>query len=368
MSRRPEVPDYLWDGRGPADPEVARLESTLRAFRHGGEPLRADTFARAAAGKGDGRGDGWNGSRWQRLLQLLGTWLTPPRLVALGAACGLLLLALGLGVALAMRRTAQPWQVAALAGRPRIEGTAIEEGATLRPGQRLSTDAGSLAHLALESVGEVEIGPGSDLRLLASLRNDQRLALAHGQLRARIWAPPALFQVETPSARAVDLGCVYTIAIDPAGEGRLSVDTGWVALTGGAIRNRESFVPAGASAALSRSRGPGIPVWDDGPVPLKIAVATLERMAPGAERRLLLNAAARVARPRDALTVWHLLARATPAERQNLYDPLARLAPPPPGTDRAAVVRGERAALDAWWNALGLGSSSWWRMWRAPLG
>jgi hypothetical protein len=364
VSRRPETPDYLWDGRGPVDPEVAQLESTLRDFRQGGEPLRPETFARAA----EDRDDGWDRSRRQRLLQLLGPWLTPPRLVAFGAACGLALLAAGLGMGLWTRRAVEPWQVAALAGRPRIEGAAIQEGATLRPGQRLSTDGSSLAHLALESVGEVEVGPGSELRLLAARRNDQRLALAHGQLRARIWAPPALFQVETPSARAVDLGCVYTIAIDPNGEGRLSVDTGWVALTGGAAQNHESFVPAGASAALSRSRGPGIPVWDDGPAALKVAVATFERMAPGAERRLLLNAAASVARPRDALTVWHLLARATPAERQDLYDPLARLAPPPRGTDRAAVVRGERAALDAWWNALGLGSSSWWRMWRAPLG
>jgi hypothetical protein len=59
--------------------------------------------------------------------------------------------------------------------------------------------------------------------LVAARWTDHRLALDHGAIEARIWAPPRLFFVETPSARAVDLGCVYTLEVDRAGAGRLSV-------------------------------------------------------------------------------------------------------------------------------------------------
>jgi hypothetical protein len=70
------------------------------------------------------------------------------------------------------------------------------------------------------------------------------------------------------------------------------------------------------------------------------------------------------ARRRDALTLWHLLDRGTPAERERVFDRLAALAPPPPGVTRAAVLAGERYALNEWWNALGLNNTKWWKLWK----
>jgi hypothetical protein len=72
------------------------------------------------------------------------------------------------------------------------------------------------------------------------------------------------------------------------------------------------------------------------------------------------------ARPKDALTLWHLLSRGTAAERAKVFDRMAVLAPPPPGVTRQAVVDGSPAALDAWFNTLGLDSISWWRFWKGP--
>jgi len=46
----------------------------------------------------------------------------------------------------------------------------------------------------------------------------------------RFSAPPRLVIVETASARAVDLGCAYTLSVDAAGGRRLRVTSGWVAL------------------------------------------------------------------------------------------------------------------------------------------
>ena len=71
------------------------------------------------------------------------------------------------------------------------------------------------------------------------------------------------------------------------------------------------------------------------------------------------------ARPRDALTLWHLLSRGTLEERARVYDRMAALLPPPKAATRDAILRSDRRALDAWWDELGLDSASWWRQWKA---
>ena len=63
------------------------------------------------------------------------------------------------------------------------------------------------------------------------------------------------------------------------------------------------------------------------------------------------------------MTLWHLLARVPPADRDRVFDALARLVPPPSPVTRDGIRRGDRAMLDAWWDGLGLGTSDWWRVW-----
>jgi hypothetical protein len=72
-------------------------------------------------------------------------------------------------------------------------------------------------------------------------------------------------------------------------------------------------------------------------------------------------------RKRDALTLWHLLARADGDDRLRVYKRLAELIPPPPQVTPDAVMRGDHAALDLWWEKLELGSAEWWRIWKGPV-
>jgi hypothetical protein len=69
------------------------------------------------------------------------------------------------------------------------------------------------------------------------------------------------------------------------------------------------------------------------------------------------------ARPRDALSLWHLLLRVAPAERGLVFDRLAELLPPPRGVTREGVLLGDRAMLDSWWDLLEIGSMKFWRRW-----
>jgi hypothetical protein len=58
------------------------------------------------------------------------------------------------------------------------------------------------------------------------------------------------------------------------------------------------------------------------------------------------------ARPRDTLTLWHLLSRVRGAVRPQVYERMAALAPPPPGVTRDGVLRLEQESLVRWKNEL----------------
>src|SRR5205085_314049 len=145
-----------------------------------------------------------------------------------------------------LRPNAPSWEVARLAGAPQIGRERIGERGQLAVGEWLETDNNSRAQISVARIGEVEVEPQTRIRLVETRPTEHRIELARGTMHARIWAPPRLFFVDTPSAVAADLGCAYTLEVDDAGRSLLHVTMGYVALERGA---RESIVPAGAACA-----------------------------------------------------------------------------------------------------------------------
>ena len=86
---------------------------------------------------------------------------------------------------------------------------------------------------------------------------------------------------------------------------------------------------------------------------------------PAAKARDLQLVLAR-ASARDAMTLWHLIARVSPGDRAAVIAALDARVPMPAGVTRDAVMRLDKAALDQWWDALGLRDASWWRKWKGP--
>jgi hypothetical protein len=145
-------------------------------------------------------------------------------------------------------------------------------------------------------------------------------------MSARIWAPPRLFFVNRPSAVAADLGCAYTLEVDDHGSSLLRVTSGWVALE---LENRESFVPAGAACETQPSLGPGTPYFEDASNVFRQSLKTVDFDPDAKTRSSALVWILDQARPRDTLTLWHLLVRVDGEDRARIYDTMARLAPPP---------------------------------------
>ena len=308
---------YLWDRSGPVDPEVEKLENLLGRFRHERSPLGLPGGRPAGA---------------RRLLAAA---------VILAGAAG--------AIWVARAGAAPHWRVERIEGAPLIGSRPVAAVSPLSIGLGVETDAVSRAKVGIGRIAEISVGPGSRLRLVKSGPVEQRLALDRGRISAKISAPPRLFLVETPSALAVDLGCSYTLEVDPSGAEMLRVETGWVSLERG---GRESIVPAGAVCATRPREGPGTPYYEDAAPELRRALELYDFAAGGEEAlSVILNAA----RKRDGLTLWHLLRRTAGVDRERVYERLARLVPPPADVTREGALRGDGRMLELWrWELEGM--------------
>ena len=67
------------------------------------------------------------------------------------------------------------------------------------------------------------------------------------------------------------------------------------------------------------------------------------------------------------MTLWHVIPRVTADERPRVVQALEAFVPLPDGVRRGSVLNLDPAALDRWWDALGLGEVRTWREWKRPL-
>jgi ferric-dicitrate binding protein FerR (iron transport regulator) len=220
--------DYLWDKQGEADPEIEQLEHLLAPLRH-----RPTSFMPPAP-------------RRSRRPWVIG--LTAATAVALVLVfmrpkppeqAGLFMSVHGLGATVADR--------------------AVAGNAKLAVGAWLDTGASTVT-LTVGSIGNVELAAGSRLRIVETGAQHQALELARGGLVAQITAPPRSFTVKTKHTTVADLGCAFELRVDPAGEGRLTVTQGRVALSDAS--GGEVTVAAGAECGIS-AEGPGAPFPSD---------------------------------------------------------------------------------------------------------
>ena len=360
--------DYLWDGSGTPDPDVERLEQMLGRLR-----TTAPVPTVALAGSTGRTQSSQSTHRKQFSVDSADSafkacgvtrhavrWRTLRFLAPAFAAAAAIVLMVGV-----VWRGPGPrsWEVASLDGRPRIGSRPLSGEGRLAVGQTLSTDASSRARVEVSTIGEVTVDTNTRVRLVATRDAHHRLALERGTLHAFIVAPPGQFVVDTPSATATDLGCIYDLFVDEDGSGLLTVFSGWVAFED---KGRESFVPAGASSRTDRLNGPGTPRYDDAEQAFQDALDEIDYGRDAARKVDALREVLQRARPRDAMTLWHLIPRLASANRGAVVDTLAAHVAMPPAVTRDAVMRLDHGALDQWWDALGLLDVGWWRKWKGP--
>ena len=258
---------------------------------------------------------------------------------ALAAA---VLLALAGGAFWRLAHPAGPrWEVSRVDGSPLVDAKPIHGVGQIAVGEWIETDARSRAAIQVGAIGSVEVEPNTRMRVVAARPGEHRLALLHGEISAKITAPPRLFFVDTVSGTAVDLGCEYKLNTSEDGSGLLQVTKGWVSFEWHGL---ESLVPAGASCRTRPKLGPGIPYFDDASESFQQALETFD-VNRSSEALTTILAESRV---RDTLTLWHLLSRVAEGDRGRVFDRIAALTPVPAGVSRERALQLDPETLMRW--------------------
>lgn len=331
--------DYLWNRTGRIDPEIAALERLLAPQAWRPVPrarLRTASRTRPA--------------RRRRLL-----W-------ALAASISACTLALAGWLQYRLSWPADAaWPVLASAGT--VTGLDTGRRAVLSVGEEIGTGQDGVVRLRIARIGELRLAPESRIRLEETRSGRHRLRLLQGELHARVWAPPQQFGMTLPGAELWDLGCEFVVRSDASGNGMLIVRSGWVLLDDGI---GEVLVPQGGQVRLAAGAPVGTP-HDLGASADFVAAlrevdaraATIDASDPAVLRLV------RQARAEDAISLLSLLQRQPRLAQGPLFDRLREALPQAGVVTRAAVVRGERAALQPWWDALPYPrAKQWWWQWR----
>jgi hypothetical protein len=225
--------DYLWDGKGRPDERIAELEALLSRFRRPAPPAapRPSSVSGkrpAARPAPEGYEIGWG-------------WYV-------AAAALLAIFAIGAAVRFFEARRAREWTIVDARGSKKLVR-----------GESIRTAPGKTARLESAAVGVVELAENTTLTLLEVRDGRTSLDLSAGTIHARTTSPPGVFVVQTPRGRAIDLGCEYTLRVEPGRGGRVHVDSGWVELS---RVGQQSLVPAAASAVFDAT-GRLTPPWFD---------------------------------------------------------------------------------------------------------
>jgi hypothetical protein len=290
--------DYLWDKSGEPDAEVQKLEELLVRYR-------------SAASMPD----------FNRVAVIRRRPMWPYAMAAALIVCAIL-------GAIRFYTPADRWRAMDASGEADVPHSLLRTGDVVR------TEHGSV-RLQSPAVGTIDLGANTTVRLVESRRNRQRLALAAGTIHAKTTSQPGVFVIDTPKARAVDLGCEYTLTITPNGGGVLHVVFGWVDLT---HSYEQALVPQGASATIESDGSLTVPVFDDAAPAFHAAIRNHD-----------MPTILALARTRDAFTLLNLFRVATPDERMLLYDRLNQLVPAPPSITRESVRYWSPWSTELWW-------------------
>ncbi len=346
--------EYLWNKSGTVDAEIEALEKQMAELRYSEtEPAFLSSVPARSAARS------WRAEKFLPRFRGL-------QIAAWAAAAAMVLIAAG---ALMRHRLAwienRPWAIEKISGSPRIEGAA-KRADTLAVGHSLSTDATSSAEIRIGNIGTMTVEPNSEVRLLQTMTGRHRIALEHGTIEARIWAPPHSFAIETSSSTLFDLGCAFKLHVEQDGVGLVQVESGWVQFEYGF---QQTIVPAGAEAVTRPNLGPGTAYFRDASTGFKTALNDFDAaLEESSQRSLAISTIIREARARDAISLLSLLHKVDRQDRDRLLSALERFVPIPRGATREQVLDLDPATMDRYWRELGLGNSKSWLMhWRDLL-
>lgn len=243
------------------------------------------------------------------------------------------------------------WTVEKISGYPVIESRVLTNQGIIKLGEKLITDSESRARIRVGDLGEIDIEPQTEIKIVETETSEYRMVLEKGKMSVRTSSAPKLFSIETISAHVVDLGCMYYLSVDENGTTTVQVKSGWVLMKN---KNERVLIPEN-SICSATTNGIGVPVSIYASHAFKESVGNFNLLTGSLEE---LKKILQQANQNDLITLFHLIKRLDQESREKIFNRISTLTNVPPRVNRDGIINGDKDILGRLWVDLGLGSIS----------
>ncbi len=232
------------------------------------------------------------------------------------------------------------WDVKVLYGTISIDGDKYTANTGLSSDEMIKTDEGSAAEIIVPDIGSINVKSLTEFKRL-NIKNET--SLINGTVEVDFSNAKSSFSINIPGAKVTDfyLGTVYRIDMTNEKSGNIRVQSGWISVKN---KNKDIVVPKNYMVLFDESLGLSMPYHFSANQELIDAITEFFN----SRSEIYLERIASLAEKKDAITLWNLLRKVSPAKRFLVYSKLNNLVPHPPEVTERDVLELNEEKFQIW--------------------
>ena len=230
----------------------------------------------------------------------------------------------------------------------------IDSYGMLKPGEWLNTDENSKSRIKLGVLGEIEVEPSTQIKLLNINSSYNHFYLQSGKVKASVWGEPRRLFIDSPTGELIDFGSTFNFNVENDKSSIIKVESGWAALH---FKDQFVIIPAGNECISKDVIGIPFNINSTKEFKEKLNDFLDNKISSVSE---VLNAANK----KDLISLWYLLVSSYQNERQVIFNKIKQLNSDVSRLNENQILKLDESALNNLWEVLGLGNKNYWKILR----
>ena len=232
-----------------------------------------------------------------------------------------------------------------------IASDKIDTYGMLKPDEWLNTNENSKTRIKLGVLGEIEVEPSTQIKLLNLNASENHFYLQNGEINASIWGAPRHLFIDSPKGEIIDFGSSFNFKVDNDKSSVLKVKSGWAALH---FKNQFVIIPAGNECITTDVIG----------IPFNINSSKVfkEKLNEFVANKINVSELLNIADKKDLVSLWYLLISSYQNERKEIFNKIKALNSNASKLNEDEILKLDENALNNLWEVLGIGRKNYWKM------
>ena len=237
------------------------------------------------------------------------------------------------------------WSVSILSGSPIVNDVPASQYGALMIGDVIKTDESSSATIVMQHIGRVKIYAGTSFK---RLDDEYSGMLLYGKIKVNTEGAKENLKIKIPSALIKDhyIGSQYYVEIDDRGNSQISLKRGWLHITSG---DDEIIIPQKYKLNILKGFGAGVPYYRKAESEY---ITLLDEYLFSGKKDVVLNAVIAASTQKETITLWNLLQRVNPGQREMVYNKLFEIAPHSDMLTKKDVLKLDSDKMQIWFDEI----------------